>query len=503
MYNLLDFAPAITQADFYKTGHHIQYPDNTKTVVTNLTPRMTRIGEINEVTLFGPQMYIKKWLMGQWEEFFKLDDTSIDTYEAEVRLGLNDMNYSADHFRALKKLGYLPLEIRALPEGSQVPIRIPCLTIHNTHDDFYWLPNFLETQMSAEIWLPCTSASIALQYRKVFEKYCEATGGIRELVPGQVMEMSDLQGHDFSMRGMGSVWDACKSGAAHLLSFLGTDTIPAILYLRSLYGGVGYIGGSVPATEHSVMQSGGTDLATIDRLLDLYPTGILSVVCDTWDFWNVVTVILPQLKDKIMAREGTLVIRPDSGDPADIICGTPKGECEASRKGLIECLWDTFGGTTNDKGFQQLDSHIGAIYGDSITLERQTDILERLMQKMFASTNIVLGIGSFTYQYVTRDTFGFALKATWAAIGDRHVPLFKKPKTDDGTKNSAKGLVFVEENNGVFTLHEDVSWERFISSNNALELIYRDGKLFVDHTLDEIKARMKDAIARSTGSLPV
>jgi len=500
MFNLLEFLPACTQLDFYKSGHHLQYPKGTRRVVSNFTPRMTRIDGIDKITLFGYQMYIKAWLMGQWNQFFEQDDNQIDEYEAEIRLALNAPDYSADHLRALKKLGYLPLEIRAIPEGSQVPTRIPCMTIHNTHDDFFWLPNFLETQISAEIWLPCTTASIALAYRKNFEEYCDATGGLREFIPGQTIHFSEVQGHDFSMRGMGSVWDAAKAGAGHILSFSGTDTLPAILYLRKFYGAQGFVAGSVPATEHSVMQSGGDDYETINRLLDLYPTGVLSVVCDTWDFWNVVTDVLPRLKDKIMNRQGKLVIRPDSGDPVKIICGDHEAETEAERKGLIECLWDIFGGDTNEKGYRQVHPCVGAIYGDSITLDRQVRILKGLMEKQFQSSNVVLGIGSFTYQYNTRDTFGFAIKATWADIDGKHIPLFKDPKTDDGTKKSAKGLVLVrQDEDGEFSLEENVTWEQFRSAENALELVYKDGKLIVDHTFEEIRARINEAL----GAQPV
>jgi nicotinamide phosphoribosyltransferase len=228
---------------------------------------------------------------------------------------------------------------------------------------------------------------------------------------------------------------------------------------------------------------------TYKRLItEVYPTGIASVVSDTKDFWNVLTVILPNLKAEIMGRDGKLVIRPDSGDPADIICGTvshalPKlGEFAVvtpEQKGAIEVLWDEFGGTVNSKGYKELDSHIGLIYGDSITFERAVDIIQRLEQKGFASTNVVFGVGSYTYQFNTRDTFASAMKATSAVINGEQVELSKSPKTDDGTKNSAKGrLAVFRDEVGKLYLVEHATPEQ--EKNSLLQPVWEDGK-FVRH----------------------
>ena len=485
--NFFSICPPAAHLDFYKTGHPDQYPKGTTRVVSNLTPRMSRIEGCDYYVYMGGQIFIKEWLMTLWAEFFTpkgLDD--IERYEEECRLALNMPEFNAWYLRDLHALGYLPIHIKALPEGTRVPLRVPAFTIHNTDvpdKSFFWLSNFLETQMSCEMWKTGTNATIASLYRAVFDEYCEKTcvsgDGWEDFVP--------FQGHDFSMRGMGGVWDAAKSGLGHLCSFNGTDTLPAIYAARHYYGAKGFVGGSVPATEHAVMQCS-ADYETINRLLDLYPSGMLSVVCDTRDFWDVITNVLPRLKDKIMARDGKLIIRPDSGDPVKIIIGDPQADTEAERKGVVEYLWDIFGGTTNAKGFRHLDSHIGAIYGDSITLDRQKRILQGLFEKDFASTNIVLGIGSFTYQYNTRDTFGLALKATFAQIEDQDVPLFKKPKTDDGTKNSAKGLVYVYRNDqGNLELEENVSWEKFMSVDNLLQDKYINDTLIHDESFDSVK----------------
>ena len=194
------------------------------------------------------------------------------------------------------------------------------------------------------------------------------------------------------------------------------------------------------------------------------------------------------MKNQIIAREGKVVVRPDSGDPVDIICGNPNGKTIEEQKGVVELLWDVFGGSTNDKGYKELIPQIGAIYGDSITVERATQISERLKQKGFASTNIVLGIGSFTYQYNTRDTFGFAMKATYGEVNGDGRAIFKDPITDDGTKKSAKGLMKIELENGIFKLIDEVSWDE--EKQGELKEVFRDGKLLIEHSLSEIRNRI-------------
>ena len=293
---------------------------------------------------------------------------------------------------------------------------------------------------------------------------------------------------------MGGIDAAVTSAAAHLLSFTGTDTIPAIDFLEEYYNAnsdTELVGGSVAATEHSVMCMGTTEgeFDTFKRLIcDIYPKGIVSIVSDTWDLWKVLTDYLPRLKDTIANREGKVVIRPDSGDPVDILCGNPNGTTQEERKGVVELLWDTFGGSTNSKGYKELIPQIGAIYGDSINIDRATRICERLKEKGFASTNVVLGIGSYTYQYNTRDTFGFAMKATYGEVNGEGREIFKDPVTDDGTKKSAKGLMKIVSQNGMFKLIDQVSWDE--EKTGELKEVFRDGKLLIDQSLAEIRARV-------------
>jgi nicotinamide phosphoribosyltransferase len=503
--------------DGYKTGHHQQYPQGTRLVYSNFTPRSSKYAPkgCDKVVSFGQQMVMMQIHESFQKEFFsKPKDEVCGEMKRELSMYLGT-DYDVSHFEALHDLGYLPIAVKAIEEGTLVPIKTPVLTIYNTLPEFYWVTNYLETIISNLLWKPMTSATIAHTYRKVLSKWQDKTDKEKAW-------FIDWQGHDFSMRGMDSVEATISSGLGHLTSFSGTDSLPAIYGARKYYGETGFVGGSVNATEHSVMCAGGKDdeIGTFRRLLNTYPTGILSVVSDTWDLWKVCTEYVTVLKEEILTRDGKLVIRPDSGNPVDIICGeqvisndyrdvVENAQLDLSHpkyKGVIELLWDVFGGTVNEQGYKVLDSHIGAIYGDSITIDRADEICARLEAKGFASTNVVLGIGSFTYQYNTRDTFGFAMKATYVEledvtgvsvgeVGTMDVPkiiqreIFKDPITDDGTKKSATGLLWVDKSsNGDYVLYDKVTWEG--ESRGYLQTIYKDGVFYNTTTLTEIRERL-------------
>lgn len=503
----------LMQIDFYKADHRRQYPEGTTEVYSNFTPRSAHYAPVldtfdNKVVWFCLQGFIKTFLMDAWERgFFAGPKASIvGEYKRRMDNALGLDAVPVDHIEALHDLGYLPIEICALPEGSRVNIKVPCFTIKNTHPDFFWLTNYLETVLSNELWKPATVATIAYEYRRLLESYAEKTGAPRDFV--------SWQGHDFSARGMSGCMDSAASGAGHLLSFFGTDSVSAIDYLEYLYNADAdkeIIGGSVPATEHSVMCMGGEDdeIATFQRLIrDLYPAGIVSIVSDTWDFWQVITVFAKTLKPEIMARNGKVVFRPDSGDPVRILCGYEDDELlqhqdgtyiagegngfkritDTERKGAVQCLWEIFGGTTTDKGFKVLDSHVGLIYGDSITLARAEEIMRRLARKGFASNNVVLGIGSYTYQYITRDTFGWAMKATSGVVNGERRDIAKNPKTDGGTKKSACGLLRVERVGDDFVLHDRQTEEQ--AAGGELRPVFRNGELLVDDSLATIRGRL-------------
>ena len=571
--------PAHLQGDGYKFSHHKQYSHNTEVVYSTWTPRKSRMEGIDKVVFFGLQYFIKDYLIDSFNTTFfnRPKQEVIDEFVKVMKAYSGDED--ASHWAALHDLGYLPLKISALPEGTLTPIRVPMFTIENTKPEFYWLTNFIETILSTEIWKPMTSATIALQYRKILDKWAEKTCDDNSHV--------DFQGHDFSLRGMVGLNGGSSSGAGHLLSFKGTDTVPAVLWLEAYYNADNSdssVGVSIPATEHSVAEtniieiqdmiedkSEHTELTQFmsglhwgdivewdsrklaeaiyfNRLLNVYPKGFFSYVADTYNLWEVCSNILPVLKDKIMNRDGRVVIRPDSGDPVDILCGLNTSEeykdcqsvidtviaegkkqglnisqaqkiedCfegqykEQQFKGVIELLWDVFGGTINSKGYKVLDPHIGCIYGDAITLERAEQICKRLESKGFASSNVVLGIGSYTYNMNTRDTFGFALKTTYGVVNGKELLLYKDPITDDGTKKSQKGMVAVIDKSNVGNQYQsylnknmfgELGIEYVDELNKAakesykdidmLKPVFEDGKLLVDWTLEEIRQRVKE-----------
>lgn len=476
--------------DGYKVDHRRQYPEGTTLVYSNWTPRKSRIEGLEEVVFFGLQYFIKKYIIEDFQKdfFTKPKDEVIKKYARRINNYLGENQVGTKHIGELHDLGYIPMVFKALPEGASVPVKVPMFTMYNTKPDFFWLTNYFETLLSAVVWLPCNSATIAKQYRKILDDYAAETSSVPDFV--------DWQAHDFSMRGMGGIEAALTSAAGHLLSFTGTDTIPAIDFLEEYYNANSdkeLIGGSVVATEHSVMCMGTTEgeYETFRRLIcDVYPKGIVSIVSDTWDLWKVLLDYLPKLKNEIAGREGKVVIRPDSGNPIDILCGNPNGKTEAERKGVVELLWDVFGGIVNEKGYKELIPQIGTIYGDSITLERAVQICGKLKEKNFASTNVVLGIGSFTYQYNTRDTFGFAMKATYGEVNGEGREIFKDPVTDDGTKKSAKGLMKIDFQQGTYILKDQVNWEE--EKSGELREVFRDGKLLIEQSLEEIRERIKE-----------
>lgn len=518
--------------DGYKIDHRRQLPPGVTKIYSNMTPRKSRVEGVDSVVVFGIQYYIISTLIEYWNKaFFQADIDKIAERFHKRMVSYTGLKEFADeigtqHWRDLHKLGYLPIKIKALPEGTKCSIKVPFFTVTSTHKDFAWFAQYIETDMSAETWGMVTSATTADQYRRIFAKWAKHTGGD----PGFVQ----FQAHDFSYRGMYGRQAAAMSGAAHLTSFVGTDTLPAIDFLDEYYEADSYnglVGCSVFATEHAVMcistgfyikkngldweKYGEAEFDVFKRLItEVYPKGIISVVSDTWDLWKVICSYLPKLKAEIMAREGKLVIRPDSGDPVQIISGlTPydvyKKEGMVAKKneevqpwvkdGVVQLLWDIFGGTYNLAGYKVLDPHIGCIYGDSITPQRADAICSRLNDKKFCSTNWVAGIGSYTYQYVTRDTFGMAMKATYAEIdidGITHgIEIFKDPITDDGTKKSARGLIQVYKrlDNGKTDGRDRQTWAN--EASGLLEVVFEDGKLIKKQTLKEIKQRIYESVA--------
>lgn len=480
----------VNLTDGYKVDHRSQYPLGTNVVYSNWTARKSRVQGVEHTVSFGLQYFIKEYLQNQWNNLFfrrPLKEV-VEEYKRRIEgyLGKNAITYN--HIEELHKLGYLPIRIKALPEGTLCPIKVPQFTVVNTIPHFFWLTNFLESIMSCVVWLPSNSATISHDFRNMMERYAEETNP-------EGVDFVPFQGHDFSFRGMGGLEAAAMSGAGHLLSFVGTDTIPAIDFLEKYYNAdssAELVGCSVSATEHSVM-SMGTDsgeFLTFKRLItQTYPEGILSIVSDTWDLWNVLTDYLPTLKETILSRNGKVVVRPDSGNPVKILCGDRDASTEVERKGVVQLLWDTFGGTTSSTGYKVLDPHIGAIYGDGINKEVADAIFKGLKENGFASTNVVLGMGSYLFQYQTRDTFGHALKSTYGEVFGEGREIYKDPVTDNGLKKSARGLISVHRNeSGELYLRDHCSWGE--EGEGELQVVFENGKLLVDHTLSQIRKRL-------------
>ncbi len=480
--------------DGYKTSHRKMYPKGTTLVYSNYTCRSTKRmpNQAQDVVVFGTQ-YMIKYIHDLFQDHFFNKEKDVVVEEAKIYLSSYlGTDYDVSHFEQLHDLGYLPIKLKSLEEGTVVKQGIPLFTIQNTHPDFFWVTNYLETLISTIIWKPIHSASLAFAYKNILLKYAHETDS-------QNLGFVNFQGHDFSFRGMQSPDAAIVSAMGFLTSFFGTDTVPALKALKEYYD-TEEAGYSVPASEHSVMCSHGKEgeIDTLKYLMNEYPKGILSVVSDTWDLWKLITEYLPQLKEEIISRDGKLVIRPDSGDPVDIICGTIRWEnkeewesehetvkADFEEKGVIELLWDIFGGTTNKQGYKVLDSHIGAIYGDSITLERAEEICERLKSKGFATTNVVLGIGSYSMGYATRDSQGGAVKSTYVEVDGVGKEIFKDPITDDGTKKSLKGLLKVN-----YDLSVKDCCTKEEESEGMLKVIYENGNFYNKTTLKEIRQKI-------------
>jgi len=477
-------------ADGYKVAHKRMLAPNTTFLYGTWIPRSLKHADssIEKIVSFGQQLSVT-WLHDEFKEnFFEQPLNVALAFQKDMSLYLG-MPYDAEHFIALHNLGYLPIKIKSLPEGIETPNNIPHMTFINTVSGFAWLTLYLETIISALSWKSSTSATIALQYKRNATRWVASTD-IDSLF------LADYMCHDFSARGL-DPFSMLSSGLGHATSHRGSDTLIVIPGARYFYGESEdtVCINSVNASEHSVSTTKiftvGEKQMIIDWLKE-FPTGILSIVADTFDLWKLVTEYLsdPEVKELILARDGKLVIRPDSGDPADIICGTQLMADEACNKpserhGVIELLWGIFGGTVNAQGYKVLDSHIGCIYGDSITLKRQVDIYQRLADKNFASTNIVLGVGSYTYQMNTRDTLGFAAKGAWFESNGQGYDIYKDPITDDGTKKSLKGLLRVNED---LSVKQQCTEQE--ESEGLLQVIYQDGKFFNQTTLTEIREKL-------------
>lgn len=478
--------------DFYKAVHAEMLPKNITKSVSYFTPRMSRVKRWDKVVMFGLQGFIKTYLIDYFnEEFFdKPFEEIIYEYKRIMDASLGKDAYKIDKIESLHKLGYLPIEIVALPEGTIVPMHVPMFGITNTHKDFAWLPQSLESLISAEMWHPMLAATVGMTYRGIVNHYYDLT------CEDNIPRSKALGAFDF--RGEECLKSAVKAGAGWCLSFLNTATVPTIPYLEKNYfcdctkESVAY--GS-PSTEHSVMCSNyavdGDEITLLRRLLtEIYPNTSFSAVLDSYDYWNIIDNILPQLKTEIMNHNGCMLMRGDSGDCVEVVTKT------------VFKLWEEFGGTVNSKGYKVLDPHVKAIYGDSITVQRCEEIYRILMKNGFACSNVALGVGSFSFQCIeedgvlkpfTRDTFSSCIKATYCEINGKPFPIFKNPK-DGGFKKSQKGCCRVYTRcDGSIYYEDELTWEQAIKSGkhgNMLIPVFKDGELLKEQSLKEIRDRL-------------
>ena len=478
---------AMLSSDTYKQIHDRMYPAGLTKLVSYWVPRKSMLETQNKMVFFGLQAFIKEYLIEYFNDnFFALTkDEVLELYTDSMDIQIGKENYDLDKIIKLHGLRYLPLQIRALPEGVLVPMGVPCIEITNTHDDFAWLVQWIECILQVELWKPCCHATIGYMYRQIADKWYEKTV---ENIP------SSMACADFGMRGMSCMDEAIRCSASWLISFDKTSTIPAINYIDKYYSadcknnklGIGAV-----STEHSVMGANysidGNEVTFVKRLLnELYPNTSFSMVSDTYDYWNMVNNILPQVKDDVMNHNGKLLIRPDSGDIVDISIKT------------VEKLWEIFGGTVNSKGYKVLDPHIGIIYGDGCTLSNVDTIWSELEKCGFAANCIAYGVGAFCFSAIvengelivaTRDTFGIAMKATYGVINGKKLMIYKDPKTDTSKlKKSHKGCCEVYTNENGELMCRDELLE--MSNNTLLKTVFEDGKLVKEDTFLDIRERL-------------
>lgn len=476
--------------DFYKACHRDMLPKEITKSVSYFTPRMTRVKRWDSVVMFGLQAFIKTYLIDYFNKYFfeKTEEEVVKEYERVLEYSLGEAAYSSKTIKELHQLGYLPIEIIALPEGTIVPVHVPMFGITNTHPNFAWLPQALESLISAEMWHPMISATVGQTYREIVNKY------YIETVDDNIPKAGALG--DFSFRGQECLQSAIKSSAGWALSFYNSATVPVIPFLEQMYNcdctKETVVKGSV-STEHSVMCSNysvdGDEETLIKRLLnEIYPNTSFSAVLDSYDYWNIVDNILPKLKKDILNHNGCFLIRGDSGDCIEVVTKT------------VFKLWDIFGGTINSKGYKVLDPHVKAIYGDSITVQRCEKIYQILKEKGFAANNVALGVGSFSMQAIeedgvlkpfTRDTYGMAIKATYMEINGKSYPIFKNPK-ESSFKKSQKGCVKVyKDEKDNLQYKDELTWKES-QENNLLVPVFKDGKLLIEENLSTIRNRLNN-----------
>jgi nicotinamide phosphoribosyltransferase len=453
----------LTLTDSYKFSHYAQYPKGTERVFSYFESRAG--AKWAETVFFGLQYFLKEYLIGQVVTAQKIAEAKA-LCDAHIGPGLfNEAGWT----RMLEKHdGRLPVQIRAVPEGYAVPTGNALMTIENTDTEFPWLTNYLETLL-VQVWYPSTVATQSREMKKKIRAYLEETGDPAGL---------DFKLHDFGFRGVSSVESAGIGGAAHLVNFHGTDTVRGLEVARDYYR-AGICGFSIPASEHSTITSWGEDgeANAMRNMLEAYPKGLVACVSDSWDIYRACRDLWGGvLKDKILARDGALVIRPDSGDPVEVL---PQ---------ILGILWGRFGGQTNAKGYKVLAPQVRLIQGDGITHDSLEGILEAVKASGFSADNLAFGSGGGLLQHLNRDTQRFAFKCSAIQINGEWQHVYKQPKTDP-SKASKRGRVTIIKRGEQYETLTGSFDPKFDEGIEAMQTVFQNGMLMVDHKFDAIRAR--------------
>ena len=453
-------------SDSYKQSHWKQYPKDTEVIHSYFE---SRGGKWDTTVFFGLQYYLKKYLQGQ-----VVTQEKIDEAEAVVNAHMGPGTFNRAGWQHIldKYEGRLPVKIRAVPEGTVVPGRNVLMTIENTDPKCFWLTNFLETLL-VQVWYGITVATQSREMKKVILKNLEDTGD-----PAGI----DFKLHDFGFRGVSSVETAGLGGCAHLVNFQGTDTMQALTVARKYYG-CDMAGFSIPASEHSTITSWGKDneVDACRNMLDSYPSGLVACVSDSFDIYNACSNIWGrQLHDKVVNRDGTLVVRPDSGHPPTIVCE------------ILEILWDRFGGETNDKGYKVLDSHVRVIQGDGIDYSMLQSILTAMRFAGWSGDNIAFGSGGGLLQKMDRDTLQFAFKCSAIKRGGVWEDVYKDPVTDKGKRSKRGRLRLVKTTDGSLITQDLYPGPGILVDcvlEDEMETVFLNGQVIKEHKLDDIRQR--------------
>jgi len=458
--------------DSYKQSHYKQYPPNTEYVYSYFE---SRGGDFKDVVFFGLQYYIKEYLEGEVVTTEKIDaaEKLVNAHMGPGTFNREGWEYIRDNHK-----GRLPVTIKAVPEGTVVPGKNVMMTVVNTDPKCFWLTNFLETLL-VQVWYGCTVATQSRQMKKVIKTYLGVTSDLPEDEQGLEFKL-----HDFGFRGVSSVETAGLGGCAHLVNFLGTDTMAALQVAQEYYGVDEAAGFSIPASEHSTITSWGRagEEAAMENMLDQYPTGLVACVSDSYDIFEACSGIWgKKLREKILKRDGVLVVRPDSGDPPIIVVD------------VLDALWEAFGGSVNSVGFRVLDPHVRVIQGDGIDFEMLLNILEAMTKAGYSTENIAFGSGGGLLQKLNRDTLKFAFKCSAIRVGGVWRDVYKDPITDPGkiSKQGVLQLVREEGAHGSYltTKSKDANEFDLTETEDLLRYVFHNGDIVMENNLEQIRER--------------